>query len=169
MCGISLESAYQPRVPMCSWSANDEPWPDDERSDRENARVIGGSIDEPLAARAVATRHSGRLVLDSQKFEFINSIGVRDWIRMQAAAAAGWHAVDSSGSPKPMVHQLNISVGDARGTSVVSVVLGGPTPAMQCGREQFAADRTRFAHAARLARLELLYVMPRNADKRWVQ
>ena len=56
-------------------------------TDQGDALLIGGAIDEAAALHELPGRaRNGALVLDLAAVTFINSLGVRDWIRMQAAA-----------------------------------------------------------------------------------
>ena len=49
--------------------------------------VLAGSLDETAELTDLRRRApAGKLVLDLAGVSFINSLGVRDWIRMQAAA-----------------------------------------------------------------------------------
>lgn len=114
--------------------------------------VLAGSIDETsglvdLAARAAG----GRLVLDLAAITFINSLGVRDWIRMQAAATKANLAVELRRVCEPIIHQLNMIIatrGRARVTSFFA-----PYACDSCGREDsLLIDAT--LHAAALAQLE---------------
>ena len=114
--------------------------------------VLSGAIDEAAGvAELVGRARSGRLVLDLGGVTFINSLGVRDWIRLQAAATAAGIAVELRRVSEPLVHQLNMIIatrGDARVTSFFA-----PYACDACGREDsLLVDAV--AHAAQLARLE---------------
>lgn len=99
------------------------------------ALALAGSIDESAALHEMIGRaRGGRLVLDLAAVTFINSLGVRDWIRMQAAAQkAGLH-VELRRVAEPLVHQLNMIIatrGNARVTSFYA-----PYACDACGREE---------------------------------
>lgn len=96
--------------------------------------VVTGAIDESADPAALLGRaRDGRLVLDLAGVTFINSLGVRDWIRMQAAAQRSGVAVELRRVAEPLVHQLNMIVatrGAARVTSFYA-----PYACDACGRE----------------------------------
>lgn len=114
--------------------------------------ALAGAIDE--AARLVdliGRAQGGRLALDLAGITFINSLGVRDWIRMQAAAKAAGVTVELRRVAEPIVHQLNMIVatrGEARVTSFYA-----PYACDACGREEsLLVDAV--AHGPALAQLE---------------
>lgn len=96
--------------------------------------VLGGAIDETAALPGLLARaQDGRLVLDLAAVTFINSLGVRDWIRMQAAAQRASVAIELRRVAEPLVHQLNMIIatrGAARVTSFYA-----PYACDTCGRE----------------------------------
>lgn len=100
-----------------------------------DALVIAGAIDETAALHELLGRAvGGRLVLDLAGVTFINSLGVRDWIRMQAAAQQTGLAVELRRVAEPLVHQLNMIIatrGNARVTSFFA-----PYACDNCGREE---------------------------------
>ncbi|HEY1558844.1 MAG TPA: hypothetical protein VGF94_28670 [Kofleriaceae bacterium] len=114
--------------------------------------VLAGSIDETSGLpELIARGQDGRLVLDLAGVTFINSLGVRDWIRMQQAAQHAGIAVELRRVSEPLVHQLNMIVatrGDARVSSFFA-----PYACDACGRED-SLLLDAVAHAARLARLD---------------
>lgn len=82
--------------------------------------VLSGAIDErSKLVDLVGHARDGRLALDLQHVSFINSIGVREWIRMQQAAAATRVRLELRRVSEPIVHQLNI-VPATRGVSIVT-------------------------------------------------
>jgi hypothetical protein len=82
--------------------------------------VLSGCIDERAKlVDLVGHARDGRLALDCAHVSFINSIGVREWIRMQATAAAMQVRLELRRVCEPIIHQLNI-VPAARGVSLVS-------------------------------------------------
>jgi anti-anti-sigma regulatory factor len=113
--------------------------------------VLGGAIDETSQLLDVLARaKQGRLALDLAGVTFINSLGVRDWIRMQAAATKDGVRVELRRVSEPIVHQLNMIIA-TRGTSTVTSFFA-PYACDSCGREDtLLVDAV--AHAATLAKL----------------
>jgi len=114
--------------------------------------VLKGAIDESAGLVSLLERaRDHRLVLDLGGITFINSLGVRDWIRMQAAAQRGGIAVELRRVAEPLVHQLNMIIatrGAARVTSFFA-----PYACDGCGREDsLLIDAV--ANARGLAQLE---------------
>ena len=96
--------------------------------------VLSGSIDETSALMELLGRARGnRLVLDLAGIAFINSLGVRDWIRMQAEATKLGIAIELRRVAEPIIHQLNMIIA-TRGTSHV-VSFFAPYACDACGRE----------------------------------
>jgi eukaryotic-like serine/threonine-protein kinase len=117
-----------------------------------DALVLAGSIDETAALHELLARaRSSRLVLDLAAITFINSLGVRDWIRMQAAAQKGNLAIELRRVAEPLVHQLNMIIA-TRGSSVVSSFFA-PYACDACGREESLLIDA-IANADRLVRLD---------------
>ncbi|HTR52700.1 MAG TPA: hypothetical protein VMJ10_18425 [Kofleriaceae bacterium] len=114
--------------------------------------ALSGSIDETAALPALVARaHGGKLVIDLAGVSFINSLGVRDWIRMQQAAQQAKIAVELRRVSEPLVHQLNMIVA-TRGDALVSSFYA-PYACDACGREDsLLVDAV--AHGDRLARLD---------------
>ena len=114
--------------------------------------VIGGAIDEAAALHEMVGRaNAGRLVLDLGAVTFINSLGVRDWIRMQAAAQKAGLAVELRRVAEVLVHQLNMIIA-TRGNAAVTSFFA-PYACDACEHEaSLLVDA--IAHAAGLARLE---------------
>jgi len=117
-----------------------------------DALLIGGAIDEAAALHEMVTRaNAGRLVLDLAAVTFINSLGVRDWIRMQAAAQKAGLAVELRRVAEPLVHQLNMIIA-TRGNAAVTSFFA-PYACDACGREEsLLIDAV--ANAAGLVNLE---------------
>ncbi len=113
--------------------------------------MIGGALDETAELPALLARaRDGRLVLDLASVTFINSLGVRDWIRMQAAAQRASVAIELRRVAEPLVHQLNMIIA-TRGTAHVASFFA-PYACDKCGREDsMLIDAV--AHAPDLARL----------------
>ncbi len=117
-----------------------------------DALLIGGAIDEAAALHEMVGRSpGGRLVLDLAAVTFINSLGVRDWIRMQAAAQQAGLAVELRRVAEPLVHQLNMIIATRGNAHVTSFY--APYACDACGREEsLLIDAV--AHADQLGRLE---------------
>jgi anti-anti-sigma regulatory factor len=116
-----------------------------------DALVLAGAIDETAGLDQLLQRARGRLVLDLAAITFINSLGVRDWIRMQAAAQKAGLAVELRRVSEPLVHQLNMIIA-TRGNAAVTSFFA-PYACDACGREDsLLVDAV--AHAARLSRLD---------------
>ncbi len=117
-----------------------------------DALVLGGAIDEAAALHEMVTRaNAGRLVLDLANVTFINSLGVRDWIRMQAAAQKAGLAVELRRVAEPLVHQLNMIIATRGNAAVTSFY--APYACDACGREEsLLIDAV--ANAAGLIKLE---------------
>jgi len=95
--------------------------------------AISGPIDESARLPELLDRSSGgRLVLDLAGVTFINSLGVRDWIRMQAAAQRGGITIELRRVAEPVIHQLNMIIA-TRGPRVTSFF--APYACDGCGRE----------------------------------
>lgn len=85
-----------------------------------NTATLAGAIDGTSGlSRLVDYAKGGRLVLDLGGISFINSLGIREWIRMQHAAAAANIRIELRRVAEPIVHQLNIMPA-ARGVSIVT-------------------------------------------------
>lgn len=121
-------------------------------TEQGDALVLAGAIDETAALHELLGRaRAGRLVLDLAGVTFINSLGVRDWIRMQDAAQQAGLAVELRRVSEPIVHQLNMII-STRGTAQVTSFFA-PYACDACGREEsLLLDAT--AHRERLVRLD---------------
>jgi len=114
--------------------------------------VLSGAIDETAGLLDLVGRASnGRLVLDLAGVTFINSLGVRDWIRMQAAAVKGSLAVELRRVSEPIVHQLNMIIATRGSAHVTSFY--APYACDACGREE-SLLLDAVAHRASLINLE---------------
>jgi hypothetical protein len=97
--------------------------------------VLSGAIDETSALPELLGRAQGnRLVLDLAGVNFINSLGVRDWIRMQAEATRAQLAIELRRVSEPIIHQLNMIIA-TRGTARVTSFFA-PYACDACGREE---------------------------------
>ena len=114
--------------------------------------VLSGAIDETAGLLDLVGRATnGRLVLDLAGVTFINSLGVRDWIRMQAAAIKGELAVELRRVSEPIVHQLNMIIATRGSAKVTSFY--APYACDACGREE-SLLLDAIAHGPLLAQLE---------------
>jgi eukaryotic-like serine/threonine-protein kinase len=97
--------------------------------------VLAGAIDENAALHEMLARaQNGKLNLDLAAITFINSLGVRDWIRMQAAAQQAHIAVQLRRVAEPLVHQLNMIMATRGNAQVTSFF--APYACDACGREE---------------------------------
>lgn len=100
----------------------------------EGRIVLSGSIDETAGLlELLGHARDGRLALDLGGVTFINSLGVRDWIRMQSAATERGIQLELHRVAEVIVHQLNMILA-TRGTSRVSSFFA-PYSCDSCGRE----------------------------------
>lgn len=111
--------------------------------------VLAGAIDEAAGVIDLVQRAAGgSLVLDLAGVTFINSLGVRDWIRMMQAAQKANLAVELQRVSEPLVHQLNMIIA-TRGAAAVASFFA-PYACDNCGREEsILIDAV--AHAGTLA------------------
>lgn len=87
---------------------------------RGNHLTLAGAIDENAQlGRLLDHAKDGRLVLDLGGITFINSLGIRSWIRMQQQAEGAQLRIELRRVAEPLVHQLNIMPA-ARGVSIVT-------------------------------------------------
>jgi len=117
-----------------------------------DALVLAGAIDESADLMALLARaQGGRLVLDLGGVTFINSLGVRDWIRMQATATQQGVSIELRRVAEVLIHQLNMIIA-TRGTARVTSFFA-PYACDRCGREEsLLVDAV--ANAAGLANLQ---------------
>jgi len=121
-------------------------------TDQGDALHLAGAIDEAAALHELPQRaRDGHLVLDLAAVTFINSLGVRDWIRMQASAQKAGLAVELRRVAEPLVHQLNMIIATRGNATVTSFY--APYQCDSCGREESLLIDA-IAHADRLIRLD---------------
>jgi len=115
--------------------------------------LLTGAIDESTRLSDLAGHARGnRLVLDLAGVTFINSVGVREWIRMQTAAAALGVRIELRRVPDIIINQLNITPA-TRGVSVVTSFYA-PYECDDCDIDElFLVDIA--AHGSVLARKQL--------------
>jgi anti-anti-sigma regulatory factor len=114
--------------------------------------ILSGAIDETSQLIDLLGRaQGGKLVLDLAGVTFINSLGVRDWIRMQSAAQRRGIAIELRRVAEPLIHQLNMIIA-TRGASRVTSFFA-PYACDRCGHEDsLLIDAV--AHARGLSKLE---------------
>jgi eukaryotic-like serine/threonine-protein kinase len=114
--------------------------------------TLSGAIDETAGLNdLLGQARGGRLVLDLGGVTFINSLGVRDWIRMQAKATEQKLQVELRNVAEVIVHQLNMIIA-TRGTARVTSFYA-PYACDACGREEsLLVDAV--ANSAQLAQLQ---------------
>jgi hypothetical protein len=81
--------------------------------------LAGAIIENANLVRLLDHARDKRLVLDLGGITFINSLGIREWIRMQQAAERARLRLELLRVAEPIVHQLNIMPA-ARGVSIVT-------------------------------------------------
>jgi anti-anti-sigma regulatory factor len=102
---------------------------------RPGELVLAGAIDETAGLTTLLARaQGGRLALDLGGVTFINSLGVRDWIRMQSAATQQGVQLELRRVAEVIVHQLNMIIA-TRGTAKVTSFFA-PYACDACGREE---------------------------------
>lgn len=125
--------------------------------------MLSGTIDETTRlAELVGQARDSRLALDLAGVTFINSVGVREWIRMQNAAAVIGVRIDLRRVPDVIINQLNITPA-TRGVSVVSSFYA-PYECDDCEVDElFLVDIA--VHGATLARQQLPSVICRTCHR----
>ncbi len=119
---------------------------------RGDQLFLEGVIDENANLLDIVGRaRNNKLILDLAGITFINSIGVREWIRMQQAAAKIGVAIELRRVCEPLVHQLNI-VPATRGVSMVTSFYA-PYECENCGNEQDVVLDVRL-HGSALAKMQ---------------
>ena len=109
--------------------------------------LIAGSIDERAQlADLVGRAAHGMLVLDLGGVTFINSLGVREWVRLQTAARLASIRVELHRVAEVLIHQLNI-VPAARAAADVKSFYATYV-CEHCGEEQLELLDVATHHAA---------------------
>jgi anti-anti-sigma regulatory factor len=87
-----------------------------------DAIAINGAIDETaqLVDLLGSSPPAARLVLDLSGVTFINSVGVREWVRLQTAARSRQIELELRGVAEVLVHQLNIVPAARAASRVIS-------------------------------------------------
>ena len=121
-------------------------------TEQGGALVLAGAIDETATIpELVARAHGGVLALDLAGVTFINSLGVRDWIRMVSTAQQKGVQLELRRVSEPIIHQLNMIIA-TRGTARVTSFFA-PYACDRCGREEsLVVDAV--ANADKLAQLQ---------------
>jgi anti-anti-sigma regulatory factor/predicted RNA-binding Zn-ribbon protein involved in translation (DUF1610 family) len=103
-------------------------------TEQGDALVLVGAIDETASIpELVARARGGRLNLDLGGVTFINSLGVRDWIRMVQLAQQRNVALELRRVAEPIIHQLNMIIATRGNAHVTSFF--APYACDACGRE----------------------------------
>ncbi len=119
---------------------------------RGDQLFLEGRIDESANLLELLDRaRNNKLIVDLGGITFINSIGVREWIRMQQAAQKIGLAIELRRVCEPLVHQLNI-VPATRGVSMVTSFFA-PYECEECGEETEVVLDVRL-HGGALARMQ---------------
>jgi hypothetical protein len=114
--------------------------------------VLSGRLDEtaPLAARAEAWA-AAEVTIDTGGVVFINSIGVREWMRLLRGLAGRTARVRLERCAEVIIEQINM-IDDARGNAVVAS-FHAPYECSACGREASMLLDVA-AHGAAMRRME---------------
>lgn len=97
--------------------------------------VVGGAIDERAQLMALLRWATGKhMVLDLGGVTFVNSLGVREWVRLQTAAREAGVTLELRRVAEVLVYQLNI-VPAARAASTIASFLATYVCEV-CGNEQ---------------------------------
>jgi anti-anti-sigma regulatory factor len=118
---------------------------------REHLIDIDGQIDERAQLVPLAEQVTERVVIDLERVSFINSVGVREWIRFLRALADKHVGVTLRRCSEAMVNQLNMIVDTSQGAVIESFF--APYACAGCGRETSILLEMS-AHRVELARLE---------------
>lgn len=110
--------------------------------------ALHGVIDESCQLGQLVPATPGVLRLDLADVTFINSLGVREWIRFLADLASAGIRVELARVSEPLIQQLNMIVA-ARGQAEV-LSFYAPYACDACGREEsllldLGRDRARLA------------------------
>jgi hypothetical protein len=117
---------------------------------RGNQLKLAGAIIENVdLVRLLDHAKDRRLVLDLGDITFINSLGIRQWVRMQQRAQSAGIAIELLRVAEPLVHQMNIMPA-ARGVSMVTSFFA-PYVCDNCDQEHPSLLDVR-VHGADLAR-----------------
>jgi eukaryotic-like serine/threonine-protein kinase len=102
-------------------------------SDGGGGEGTSGAIGRTASGSGAHASASRRLVLDLGEITFINSLGVRDWIRFLARAAREHVRLELVRVSEPMVQQFNMIVATRSGAEVRSFF--APFACDACGLE----------------------------------
>jgi hypothetical protein len=118
---------------------------------REHRVELTGQLDERADLGPLAQALEGRAIFDLAQVSFINSIGVREWVRLQRALAEKQVEVVLRRCSEAMVHQMNMIVETVGQAKVESFFV--PYVCDACGAEASMCIEVE-AHAAGLRRME---------------
>lgn len=116
---------------------------------RDHEVALAGQLDERADLTSLLGRLTGgRVVFDLSLVSFINSIGVREWIRLLAGLRDRKCEVVLRRCSEAMVHQMNMIAETSRGAIVESFFM--PVDCPSCGYEasivvEVAPHRTMLA------------------------
>jgi anti-anti-sigma regulatory factor len=119
---------------------------------REHFVVMHGQLDERADLESFAKQLADAVVLDLERITFINSIGVREWIRMLRALEMRKVRVVLRRCSEALVLQMNMILEMQTGTTVESFF--APYLCEDCGHESSRCLDVR-EHAAGLRRMQL--------------
>jgi anti-anti-sigma regulatory factor/DNA-directed RNA polymerase subunit RPC12/RpoP len=113
--------------------------------------TLCGQIDERSRLSEATGALEGRVILDTERVSFINSVGVRHWIRMVRDLVERETTVVLRRCSEAVVHQMNMIIEARSGSSVESFF--APYECSRCGYEvSMCIDLT--THAEALGRQE---------------
>jgi len=99
----------------------------------EHRVSLQGQIDERTNLDDLAVRLERRVIMDLEKVSFINSVGVREWIRMLRSLEDRGVFVRMKRCSEAMIHQMNMIV-EAKGNAEVESFFA-PYLCESCGYE----------------------------------
>lgn len=121
-------------------------------SDSGHEVVFDGQIDErSKLVDFVEQLSAGQVAINLEKVSFINSVGVREWIRMLRKLDDKQHAVRLRRCSEAMIHQVNMIV-EAKGNAEVDSFYA-PYQCDECGFESSMCIDVG-SHEAMLRRME---------------
>ena len=97
--------------------------------------LVGGAIDERAQLQPLLRWATGKmLVLDLAGVTFVNSLGVREWVRMQSAAREAGMKIELRRVAEVLMYQLNVVPAARAASTIKSFVATYVCDA--CGNEQ---------------------------------
>lgn len=117
----------------------------------EHHLTLSGQVDEQTQLVDLAGRLDHKVVLDLERVSFVNSVGIREWIRMLRVLDEHDLEVRMVRCSEAMIHQMNMIV-EAKGRAGVDSFFA-PYLCAECGYEGSMCLEVA-DHAETLARLE---------------